>query len=81
MSAFVTLVRRCAASAIWKTREMAARALTPLVASRNLMDLIVDILKGQKPQVTFTCNAEDETCAFQCKIKSPQNMLPDANLV
>ncbi|KAG0052187.1 hypothetical protein BGZ83_002915 [Gryganskiella cystojenkinii] len=46
MSAFVTLVRRCAASAIWKTREMAARALIPLVASRNLMDLIVDILQG-----------------------------------
>ena len=42
---------------------------------------IVDILKGRKPQVTFTCNAEDETCAFQCKIKSPQNMLPDSNLV
>ncbi|KAG0088140.1 hypothetical protein BGZ92_006556 [Podila epicladia] len=46
MAAFVTLVRRCAASAIWKTREMAARALIPLVASRDLMDLIVDILQG-----------------------------------
>ncbi|KAG0349005.1 hypothetical protein BG004_002863 [Podila humilis] len=44
MAAFVTLVRRCAASAIWKTREMAARALIPLVASRDLMDLILDIL-------------------------------------
>lgn len=46
MSAFVVLVRRCAASAIWKTREMAARALIPLVASRDLMDLVVDILQG-----------------------------------
>ncbi|KAG0369393.1 hypothetical protein BGZ54_010051 [Gamsiella multidivaricata] len=46
MSAFVVLVRRCAASAIWKTREMAARALTPLIASRKLMNLVVDILHG-----------------------------------
>ncbi|KAF9108100.1 hypothetical protein BGX29_003296 [Mortierella sp. GBA35] len=46
MSAFVALVRRCAASAIWKTREMAARALIPLIASRDLMDWIVDILEG-----------------------------------
>lgn len=46
MSAFVTLVRRCAASAIWKTREMAARALIPLIASRDLIDWIVDILQG-----------------------------------
>ncbi|KAF9963955.1 hypothetical protein BGZ70_007081 [Mortierella alpina] len=46
MSAFVALVRRCAASAIWKTREMAARALTPLIASRDLMALVVDVLQG-----------------------------------
>ncbi|KAI8598191.1 putative death-receptor fusion protein-domain-containing protein [Dissophora ornata] len=46
MSAFVTLVRRCAASAIWKTREMAARALIPLIASRDLMGLVLDILQG-----------------------------------
>ncbi|KAF9923057.1 hypothetical protein FBU30_006846 [Linnemannia zychae] len=46
MSAFVALVRRCAASAIWKTREMAARALIPLIASRDLMDSVVDILQG-----------------------------------
>ncbi|KAF9907416.1 hypothetical protein EC991_010977 [Linnemannia zychae] len=46
MTAFVALVRRCAASAIWKTREMAARALIPLVASRDLMEWIVDILQG-----------------------------------
>ncbi|KAF9170126.1 hypothetical protein BGX21_009535 [Mortierella sp. AD011] len=53
MSAFVTLVRRCAASAIWKTREMAARALIPLVASRDFMDLTLDILKGcLKPRIT-----------------------------
>jgi hypothetical protein len=31
---------------------------------------IVDILKGQKPQVTFSCNAPDETCNFQCMYKS-----------
>ncbi|KAG0232556.1 putative death-receptor fusion protein-domain-containing protein [Mortierella sp. GBAus27b] len=52
MSAFVTLVRRCAASAIWKTREMAARALIPLIASRDMMDLVVDILKNcMKPKI------------------------------
>ena len=28
---------------------------------------IVDMLKDQKPQVTFSCNAEDKECAFQCK--------------
>jgi len=27
---------------------------------------IVQILEGKKPQVTFTCNAEDDTCDFQC---------------
>ncbi|KAF9986217.1 hypothetical protein BGZ65_008463, partial [Modicella reniformis] len=47
MSAFVVLVRRCAASALWKTREMAARALIPLIASRDLMNLVVlDILQS-----------------------------------
>ncbi|KAF9207160.1 hypothetical protein BGZ49_001078 [Haplosporangium sp. Z 27] len=53
MSAFVTLVRRCAASAIWKTREMAARALIPLIASRDFMGLVLDILKScLKPNIT-----------------------------
>lgn len=28
---------------------------------------ILDQLKEQKPQVTFSCNAKDETCNFQCK--------------
>ena len=28
---------------------------------------IVEILDGRRPQVTFTCNAEDKTCDFQCK--------------
>jgi hypothetical protein len=28
---------------------------------------IVDILEGKRPQVTFTCNAERETCDFQCR--------------
>ncbi len=28
---------------------------------------IVDILEGRRPQVTFTCNAKDHTCAFQCE--------------
>ena len=27
---------------------------------------IVEILEGRRPQVTFTCNAEDDTCDFQC---------------
>ncbi|KAF9976771.1 hypothetical protein BGZ73_007906 [Actinomortierella ambigua] len=45
MQDFIALVRQCAASVIWKTREMAARALVPLIPSRNLMDLIEDILK------------------------------------
>ena len=28
---------------------------------------IIEILKGKKPQVTFTCNRDDATCAFQCE--------------
>jgi hypothetical protein len=28
---------------------------------------ILKILEGKKPQVTFTCEKEDATCAFQCK--------------
>jgi hypothetical protein len=28
---------------------------------------IVEILDGKRPQVTFTCNAEKETCDFQCE--------------
>jgi ATP-binding cassette subfamily G (WHITE) protein 2 len=30
---------------------------------------IVEILEGKKPQVTFTCNAADKTCAFQCETR------------
>jgi hypothetical protein len=30
---------------------------------------IVEILEGKRPQVTFTCNAEDNTCDFQCKLR------------
>lgn len=29
---------------------------------------IVEILQGKKPQVTFTCEAEDNTCDFQCEL-------------
>ena len=32
---------------------------------------ILDQLGDQIPQVTFSCNAEDETCDFQCKSGSP----------
>jgi hypothetical protein len=28
---------------------------------------ILETLKGQKPQATFSCDAEDATCNFQCK--------------
>lgn len=31
---------------------------------------ILKILDGKKPQVTFTCEKEDATCAFQCKNES-----------
>ena len=31
---------------------------------------ILDLLKEQKPQVTFTCNAEKKECSFQCKYES-----------
>jgi hypothetical protein len=30
---------------------------------------IVEMLDGKVSQVTFTCEKEDETCAFQCKPK------------
>ncbi len=33
------------------------------VTNRN----ILKILDGRRPQVTFSCNAKHETCAFQCK--------------
>lgn len=36
---------------------------------------IVEILKGQRPQVTFSCNAVDGKCAFQCKIRLPKKIL------
>jgi hypothetical protein len=28
---------------------------------------IVSLLDGRRPQVTFSCNADEATCAFQCK--------------
>jgi hypothetical protein len=28
---------------------------------------ITDLLGKQRPEVTFTCKAEDATCDFQCK--------------
>lgn len=30
---------------------------------------ILDQLQERKPQVTFTCEAEDHTCNFQCKLE------------
>jgi hypothetical protein len=33
------------------------------VTNKNILSL----LDGRRPQVTFSCNAEDATCAFQCK--------------
>ncbi len=30
---------------------------------------ILDQLKEQKPQVTFSCNARDKKCNFQCKVR------------
>jgi hypothetical protein len=40
---------------------------------------IVDILEGKRPQVTFTCNAEKETCDFQCKY-CPKTTFANANI-
>ncbi|KAM3084061.1 FAD-dependent urate hydroxylase [Clarireedia jacksonii] len=34
---------------------------------------IVDILDGKKPQVTFTCNAERETCDFQFWVQEKES--------
>lgn len=31
---------------------------------------ILDQLKDKKPQATFSCKAEDETCNFQCMAAS-----------
>ncbi|KAF7721980.1 hypothetical protein EC973_003893 [Apophysomyces ossiformis] len=44
MSPFVPLVSKCAAGCIFKTREMAARALVPLVSSTNLVQTTVQLL-------------------------------------
>jgi hypothetical protein len=32
---------------------------------------IIEILKGRKPQVTFTCDRKDAECAFQCEPNRP----------
>lgn len=29
---------------------------------------IMDQLKEKKPQITFSCNGEEETCDFQCML-------------
>ncbi|KAF9158992.1 hypothetical protein DFQ26_007031 [Actinomortierella ambigua] len=67
MRDFITLVRQCAASVIWKTREMAARALVPLVPSRDLMDLVEEILK--------TCVTDEEGAALGGAAKQSSNEL------
>ena len=36
---------------------------------------ILDQLNGQIPQVTFSCNAVDETCSFQCKQRPSNNRI------
>ena len=36
---------------------------------------IVKILDGRRPQATFSCNAKDATCAFQCEYYAGE-MLP-----
>ena len=36
---------------------------------------ILDQLKEKKPQVTFSCNAEQEDCSFQCKFDPPISAL------
>jgi ATP-binding cassette subfamily G (WHITE) protein 2 len=33
------------------------------VTNKNILSL----LDGRRPQVTFSCNADEATCAFQCK--------------
>ncbi|KAI9318499.1 putative death-receptor fusion protein-domain-containing protein [Dichotomocladium elegans] len=44
MAAFVPLVMTCAVSSIFKTREMAARALVPLITSADLVQTILNLL-------------------------------------
>ncbi len=38
---------------------------------------ILDQLKGDLPQVSFSCNAEKKECNFQCK--SPLELLPNVS--
>ena len=40
---------------------------------------ILDQLKEKKPQVTFSCNAEHETCEFQCKFYYSSYIVDSAN--
>jgi ATP-binding cassette subfamily G (WHITE) protein 2 len=35
---------------------------------------IVEILDGRRPQVTFTCDRDDDTCAFQCEYTSTRSI-------
>ncbi|KAG0183361.1 hypothetical protein DFQ28_008852 [Apophysomyces sp. BC1034] len=44
MAPFVPLVSKCAASSIFKTKEMTARALVPLVSSTDLVPTVVQLL-------------------------------------
>ncbi|ORX55175.1 hypothetical protein DM01DRAFT_1407189 [Hesseltinella vesiculosa] len=45
MAPFIPLVMSCSASSIFKTREMAARALMPLVSSNALILTVADLLQ------------------------------------
>ncbi|CAO3651150.1 unnamed protein product [Cunninghamella echinulata] len=44
MSSFAPLVMSCAASSIYKTREMSARALIPLIPSTSLTKTVIQLL-------------------------------------
>ncbi|KAI8366706.1 putative death-receptor fusion protein-domain-containing protein [Radiomyces spectabilis] len=50
MSNFIPLVMSCAASSIYKTREMAARALVPLIPFTKLVPTISELLTLDKDQ-------------------------------
>ncbi|GAB5587982.1 hypothetical protein Unana1_02882 [Umbelopsis nana] len=49
LSSITPLVLSCSRSTIYKTREMAARALAPLVPSEGVISAVVDILKSCDP--------------------------------
>ncbi|RUS20928.1 hypothetical protein BC937DRAFT_94012 [Endogone sp. FLAS-F59071] len=88
MGPFVPLVMSCASSSIFKTREMSARALVPLINSTNLVSTVIQILDscslasqnelhGRLVQVQFLLRGHLYNIASYEVMKNFATRLPD----